>query len=123
MELHQKLKRYINLINIYFDSDIGSLICLGYDSRDQGEAAEKAIKQSKMLANIHYNSLKEQYVLTTTYAADKVVAKDFIVTLMIDEDVCGLAIGKKGANIRKVRELPGIKSIDFDQGVFTIIGN
>lgn len=119
--LHQPLKKYINFITIHLDYENTCLICLGYDHIDPIAAFEKAVKQSKMFTTIYFNSLKEQYSCNLAQTAS-FYPDTFIIELQIDKSLIGLALGKKGCNIRKAREIPGIKSIMFDSESFVIIG-
>ena len=78
-----------------------------------------------MLASMHFNKLRDYYLLSShraTKSQSVDTAKEFILQFEIDPVYIGLAIGKGGANIQKARKLPGIISVEIKNESIVILG-
>ncbi|XP_075589879.1 RNA-binding protein FXR1 isoform X2 [Dermatophagoides farinae] len=128
IDFHERFKKNVeNLINIRYDGEKKSLICIGYTPDLTEYSKKKFINQCHLLSDFHFRALKETYSLSK-HMLPPITSQnpnESVLRLSVAKSLIGLSIGKQGANIRKARELDGIHSVELwdEMNTFIIKGN
>ncbi|XP_054159469.1 RNA-binding protein fxr1-B-like [Oppia nitens] len=133
-ETHRHFRSALSLVNVYYAEHMTALVCIGYEPAVKGYAFEITKKRASMLADDHFKAVKliaamkaeNESIITQVKSMDDVVPLDgnrFEVNVKIEDHLIGVAIGTKGAYLKRVLAQPGVQSINNYDGIFKIIGD
>lgn len=126
-EAHRQFKSSLGANVVRYDAVNNCLVVIGYSPSisDKPFQAAKVESRAFMLSEMHFRNLKQKLMLLSDAeeAAKQLESSKmptnqnedgvFESRILVPENLMGLAIGTHGANIQKVRKVPGIITVDI----------
>jgi hypothetical protein len=132
-QTHEHFRRALAFISVTFVDHLKSLVCIWLAPNPIDHWIQITKRRALVLSEIHFRSLRQMFEMLTNLkglreqrnSIDEVVKHNdngFELFVKVEEHLIGLAIGTKGAHLKRVLSVPGIVSINNNDGVFRIIG-
>ena len=123
-DIHEDFMKAVDAVLVNYNEEKGELTVIARSINSQLRA--------KLLQEMHFRNLSQKFVLRkqTKEAAEILEQKKlkinhkFIEEFSVKEDLLGLAIGAKGANIQEARNIEGVVNVELfkDNCTFKVVG-